>query len=133
MVGGHFLSKLVRVNVALAVFNLVPAFPMDSGRGLHALLAMRMEYVRATEVAAKIGQGLALVFGAVGLFWNPLMAPRLDMFVYTAVVHLRGLTMSAGRTQRVNSSSVSKPSRIPAARSVRLFASASLAIFAALS
>jgi Zn-dependent protease len=78
---GNLLERLLAVNVFLVLFNLLPAFPMDGGRVLRSLLAMQLDYARATRIAARIGQGMALVFGFIGLFTNPMLL-LIALFVW---------------------------------------------------
>jgi Zn-dependent protease/CBS domain-containing protein len=81
MTSGPFVERLLLVNISLVLFNLIPAFPMDGGRVLRSLLAMRLEYTRATQIAATVGQGLALLLGLVGLFSNPFLV-FIALFVW---------------------------------------------------
>jgi Zn-dependent protease/CBS domain-containing protein len=77
----NFLYMLFAANLLLALFNLVPAFPMDGGRALRALLAFKFNRVRATRVAAGIGQVLAIGFVFIGLFYNPILL-LIGIFIF---------------------------------------------------
>jgi Zn-dependent protease/CBS domain-containing protein len=89
--GGNLLAQLMYVNLFLVLFNLLPAFPMDGGRVLRALLAMRMRYDRATHIAAVVGQGMALLFGFIGLLANPFLI-FIALFVWIGAAQESGMT-----------------------------------------
>jgi Zn-dependent protease len=76
-------QRLLGANIMMAVFNMLPAFPMDGGRVLRALLAMRLGFSRATIIAATIGQGFAFLLGFAGLFVSPMLV-FIAIFVYLA-------------------------------------------------
>jgi len=87
---GPFLERIMAVNVFLVAFNLIPAFPMDGGRVLRAVLATRKDYARATQIAAALGQGFAIFFGVIGLFYNPLLL-FIALFVWIGAAQEAGL------------------------------------------
>ncbi len=106
----HFLASLGAVNVTLLLFNLIPAFPMDGGRVLRALLAMSMGRPKATRIAAIVGQALAVVFALLGLLNGHVLLMLVALFVFLgagAEAHaeqfrsaLRGLPASAAMITR---------------------------------
>ncbi|MDX1437143.1 MAG: site-2 protease family protein, partial [Anaerolineales bacterium] len=73
LTAGAFIERLMLTNLLLVAFNLIPAFPMDGGRVLRAVMALRLEYNSATRIAATVGQAVAVVFGIVGIFYNPFL------------------------------------------------------------
>jgi stage IV sporulation protein FB len=81
-----FVSRLAMINIVLFVFNLLPAFPMDGGRALKAILSFWLDKVRATQIAAGIGQAAAFGLGFLGLFGNPLLI-FIALFVFLAARH----------------------------------------------
>ena len=82
--GQGFVARLAAVNLFLVLFNMIPAFPMDGGRVLRALLALSLGRVRATRLAARAGQVMAFLFGLWGLLaGNPLLL-LIAVFIFFA-------------------------------------------------
>jgi len=80
---GGFVASLLLINLVLGTFNLVPAFPMDGGRILRGLLAMRMDYLRATRVARAVGQVIAIGFVVIAFLDSAfLMLPLIAAFIF---------------------------------------------------
>jgi len=104
------VARLLGANVALALFNLIPAFPMDGGRVVRALLARRLGMVRGTVVAASIGQAIAILFGLAGLIIGNFILVFIAFFVFVSagqeVVFQRSLAMMRG--QRVRDAMLSR-------------------------
>ena len=79
---GSLLPYLTVANIGLVLFNAIPAFPLDGGRVLRALLALRLDYVRATAIAVAIGQGLALLLGLVGFLGGNYFLIVIAIFIW---------------------------------------------------
>ena len=116
----NFAAFLVVVNVSLLVFNMVPAFPMDGGRVLRALLAFKLPYGRATSIAANVGRLFAVAFGIFAFTTGNVSLALVAMFVFFAAgaelqevtqrESLRGLTVS----EVVDSQAPVFPASLPA-------------------
>jgi len=89
---GSLLERLMLVNVFLASFNMLPAFPMDGGRVLRALLATGLGRRRATAIAANIGQAMAILFGIAGFLYNPFL-------IFIAIFVFLGAQAEAGAVE----------------------------------
>jgi stage IV sporulation protein FB len=98
----HFslIERLAVTNVLLAVFNMIPAFPMDGGRVLRAALAMWLGWDKATRFAAQVGQIFAFVLGFLGLFGNPLLI-FIAIFVYMAAAGEAEMTIASSTTRNI--------------------------------
>lgn len=96
---GSLLESLLAVNVWMIAFNMIPAFPMDGGRVLRSLLAMRMPFERATRIASGVGQFVALVFGAVGIFSHNVLLMFIAFFVFLAAGEERTMVQTRASIQ----------------------------------
>ncbi|ADB57480.1 M50 family metallopeptidase [Archaeoglobus profundus] len=81
----RFLHLFGYFNLILAIFNLIPAFPMDGGRVLRSLLAKKFGYVRATRISANVGKAFAIFMGVFGLFYN-IWLTFIALFIYIGAV-----------------------------------------------
>jgi len=79
---GQFFFYLGYLNIVLAVFNLLPAFPMDGGRILRGLLATRLGAVRATDISSTIGQFFAAAFFLIGLLSGSILLALIAVFIF---------------------------------------------------
>ncbi|MEL7021057.1 MAG: site-2 protease family protein [Bacteroidota bacterium] len=83
----YFIPALVSLNVTLAIFNLVPAFPMDGGRILRSLLALKFSRLTATKYASYIGRLFAALFVIFGLYSGSFITALIGVFIYTTATN----------------------------------------------
>jgi Zn-dependent protease/CBS domain-containing protein len=124
------LVRLVWINLVIGLFNLLPAFPMDGGRALRALLALRLSDIRATRIAAGLGQAMALGFGIIGLFFNPVlvfialflwMGASGEARVAEAKYVAHGLPVAAAMVREFEAVSPELPVAVPVRRLLETF------------
>jgi Zn-dependent protease/predicted transcriptional regulator len=105
------LAYLAAANLLLGLFNILPAFPMDGGRILRALLAMRLDYAKATAIAASIGQALAIAIGLFGFISGNYFMILIAIFVWLGAGQEGGEIRSRGvlREVRVGQAMTGEP------------------------
>jgi CBS domain-containing protein len=113
------VERLVLVNATLVIFNMIPAFPMDGGRVLRALLAMGMGSTAATRLAARIGQGFAFLFVLFGLFYNPVLM-LVGVFIYFAAAAEEQSASFSGLAKHLKVSDAMEPASATFASSAPL-------------
>ena len=91
VLASSLLERLFFVNIALVLFNLIPAFPMDGGRVFRALAAMFLPYISATRIAVRTGQIVALGLAALGIFYNPMLLFLAGFVAFAAETELYGV------------------------------------------
>jgi len=92
----NFWLQLLIANITLVLFNLIPAFPMDGGRVLRSILALNMDHLKATRLAANIGRGLAALMGIAGLFLNPWLVLTATFVWFGAGAEAQAVEMKTG-------------------------------------
>jgi stage IV sporulation protein FB len=117
---GGLLPYLTLANVWLILFNILPAFPMDGGRILRALLATRLGYRRGTEIAVTIGQGMALLFGLVGFITGDFFLLLIAAFVWigAAAEGEQGVARTVLRRVKVGNAMTRRPHVLSSSDSV---------------
>lgn len=78
------IAYIYWINIALAAFNMIPAFPMDGGRILRAILATRLGWIRATRIAVNLGHIFAVIFAYFGIVRGNFMLVVIAVFIYMA-------------------------------------------------
>jgi len=98
--GPNLLTNLFWINLALGLFNILPAFPMDGGRVLRGILATRMDHTKATRLAVEIGQAIAILMFFLGVFYNWFLA-LIAIFIYLGAEGEEHITMLRATLRKV--------------------------------
>ena len=106
------VATLVSINLGLALFNMIPAFPLDGGRVLRALLALRLTYPKATQIAGRVGQGFAGVFALAGfVLFHPILILIAVFLYFAAGAEIRQVAAGRGPEPRARTGESARRAR----------------------